>query len=191
MDRINRIIRRAVRRRAAALKRGNRKVARSALRVARRWRVRRRMVNPGRTVAFDGVPVSRGLALILQDARNAGVSFRLNSGDRRRGVAERYGKKSQWQLWDCFRRGVPGCNPANPPGRSTHERRSDGVAYRGPVGRVLEWWQLGLDVDNAEALVRHLNDRGYHAKRPYSDPRERHHVNFMRNPRTNYLRRHS
>jgi hypothetical protein len=38
-------------------------------------------------------------------------------------------------------------NPANPPGRSTHELRSDAVPYPGPAGRDLEWWQCGIYVD--------------------------------------------
>lgn len=147
------------------------------------------MVRPGTTVGFDGTPLSRGLALVLQEARDAGVQFRLVSADRRLGVAERFGKSSQAALWSCWQRRLPGCNPANPPGRSTHERRSDGVAYRGPVGRLLQWWQLGLDVDGAPALVQWLNSHGYRAHRPYESPRERHHVNFRRNPRPNYVRR--
>src|SRR5688500_17820446 len=99
MKRINRIIQRAVRRRASALKRGDNKVARSALRVARRYRAVRRITRPHETTSFDGAPVSRGLALVLHEARAAGVQFRLNSADRRRGVAERYGKSSQFALW--------------------------------------------------------------------------------------------
>lgn len=142
-------------------------------------------------MGFDGAPVSRGLALVLQDARDDGVQFRLNSADRRLGVAERFGKSSQAALWLCWQQRRPGCNPANPPGRSTHELRSDGVAYRGPVGRRLLWWQLGLDVENAAGLVRWLNNHGYLAHRPYESRSERHHVNFRRNPRRRYLRRES
>ena len=191
MDRIDRVIRRAVRRRAEALNRGDSKAAQSALRVARRYRAVRRAQHPGRTVGFDGVPVMKGLALVLQEARDAGVKFRLNSADRRKGVAERYGKLSQAALWAGWVAHKLGFNPANPPGRSTHELRSDGVAYRGPVGRPLSWWQLGLDIEGAGDLMIFLNRRGYSVRRPYRSNSERHHLNFTRNPRANYLRRNA
>lgn len=136
-----------------------------------------------RTVPFDGVPVFRGLALVLHDARKHGWKGRLNSADRRRGVAEKYGRKSQWWLYMAFWVWkLAGTNPANPPGRSTHELRSDGTAYRGPVGRPLAYWQLGLDVSDAEGLVRVLRKLGYKARRPYRSPSEAHHLNLYRDP---------
>jgi hypothetical protein len=46
---------------------------------------------------------------------------------------------------------APGANPANGPGQSTHERRNDGIAYPGPVGEQLEYWQVGMDWDNPPA----------------------------------------
>lgn len=135
------------------------------------------------TVDFDGTPVFHGLALMLQDARRNGWSGRLNSADRRRGVAERYGRMSQWALYVAYWiKRLPGFSPANPPGRSTHELRSDGVAYRGPVGRPLTWWKLGLDVSEADALRSVLAQLGYHAFRPYSAGSEAHHVNLRRSP---------
>ena len=182
-------IRRAISRRRSALRRGDKRGAASALRVARRLRARLERRRVRKTVAFDGVPVPRGLALVLQDARDHGVRFRLLSADRRRGVAERFGKMSQAALYACWQARRPGCNPANPPGRSTHELRSDGVAYKGPMGRSLYWWQLGLDVDGSQALLEWLLRHGYRAKRPYNDPREAHHLNFVANPRRNYRRR--
>lgn len=146
---------------------------------------------PSRVLGFDGAPVNQGLAAVLQDARAHGAFFTVVSGDRRRGVAERFGKKSQAALFNCWVARVPGCNPANPPGRSTHELRSDGVAYRGPVGRKLSWWQLGLDISGATSLLATLDRLGYKVRRPYPDGREAHHLNFTANPRANYIRRHS
>ena len=35
--------------------------------------------------------------------------------------------------------------------------RSDGVAYRGPIGRPLSWHQLGLDVTESDQLLTILN----------------------------------
>jgi hypothetical protein len=134
------------------------------------------------TIKYDGTPVFRGLARALSDARKHGWQGRLVSADRRRGVAERYGKLSQAALYAGWIAHKLGFNPANPPGRSSHELRSDGVAYRGPMGRPLHWWQLGLDVTEAAQLVRVLNRLGYRARRPYSSPSEAHHVNFRRSP---------
>lgn len=144
-----------------------------------------------RTIAFDGTPVFWGLAKPLQRAREAGWRGQLASADRRPGVAERYGKASQAKLRSCdlARRrtgrcpsSCPSCNPANPPGRSTHELRSDGAAYAGPVGRRLSWWQLGLDCTYVEDLLRILGRLGYSVRRPYRSASERHHVNFTASP---------
>lgn len=141
------------------------------------------------TVAFDGTPVFHGLAVILTLARANGWRGTLNSADRRKGVAERYGKKSQWRLYmEYWVWRVAGSNPANPPGRSTHELRSDGVAYRGPVGRPLAWWQLGLDVTEPEQLIRVCSQLGFSLRQPYSSGSERHHVNLRKSP-TRQLRR--
>lgn len=134
------------------------------------------------TVAFDGTPVFRGLALMLEDARRNGWSGRLNSADRREGVAEKYGRMSQAALYAGWIAHRAGFNPANPPGRSTHELRSDAVAYRGPIGRPLSWWQLGMDCSDAETLRAVLVRLGYSAFRPYADGREVHHVNLKGSP---------
>jgi hypothetical protein len=142
------------------------------------------------TIAFDGTPVFHGLALVLQDARDHGWSGRLNSADRRKGVAERYGRMSQYALYVAYWvKHLPGYNPANAPGRSTHELRSDGIAYRGPVGRPLAWWQLGLDVEQADELRGVLKRLGYAAFRPYTSGSEAHHVNLRRNPRPRLRKR--
>jgi hypothetical protein len=143
-----------------------------------------------KTVAFDGTPMFRGQALALQDARDHGWSGSATSADRRKGVAERFGKLSQFALWVGFWvKHLPGFNPANRPGQSPHELRSDGVAYRGPVGRPLAWWQLGIDTTEADELRAILNRFGYQVFRPYSDPREVQHTQFRVNPRRTLRRR--
>ncbi len=74
---------------------------------------------------------------------------------------------------------------ANPPDRSTHECRSDGVAYLGPIGRKLFWWQCGIDVDNAhvQALIRAAAKHGWRVSITYpNSPVEYHHVNFRKEP---------
>jgi len=180
----------AAKARASALKK---KVAKAKRRVAAlKPRPRLRKV-----VGLDGCPVPYGLSLAVQDARRNGWTGRVVSGDRREGVAERFGKSSQAALWRGWVRRLPGFNPANPPGASTHERRHDGsaslrrlgAAYEKPRGALLKWWQTGLDVTNASQLVAVLNRLGYSAVRPYPDPREAHHVNFRRDPYRNLRRR--
>jgi hypothetical protein len=135
------------------------------------------------TVAFDGVPTFRGLALMLQDCRDHGWTGRLNSSDRRKGVAERYGKLSQTALYiGYWVKHLPGYAPANPEGQSTHDLHSDGVAYRGPKGRPLSWWQLGLDVSADAQLVAVANRLGYRLTHPYSSGSEAHHLNLRQSP---------
>lgn len=117
--------------------------------------------------------------------RRSGCTFQsIYRGTDARKLLAKCGKHDQAYLYE--HQGEPGIGPANPPGRSTHELRSDGVAYPGPVGRKLEWWQCGLDVDDAhvddaEAAVRHF---GWQAllHRPYSAGSEYHHLNFTRKP---------
>jgi GH25 family lysozyme M1 (1,4-beta-N-acetylmuramidase) len=148
------------------------------------------------TVAFDGAPTFWGLAKPLLRARERGWSGTLQSSDRRKGVAERYGKRSQAALFDCRTRFVAlgnrcpadcagNCNPANPPGASSHECRADGTIAFGnrAKGTKLPWWELGLDVSDTGGLLRELADLGYQAKLTYpNSPQEAQHVNFTKNP---------
>lgn len=90
---------------------------------------------------------------------------------------------SQAELYQGYITGQPGYNPANPPGRSTHERRSDGVAYPGPIGRPLRWWQCGIDSANSEAFIDAAKRHGWIVVRPYQSGSEYHHVNFQKPPR--------
>jgi hypothetical protein len=152
-----------------------------------------RLRSAERTVAFDGVPVFAGLALALQDARDHGVQFSLNSADRRDGVAERFGKMSQAALFRCSRNCTldchGNCNPANPPGFSSHELKSDGNAVYGPRGSSIPWYKLGIDADNAEGLRAWLHGHGYEVVRPYPDGREAQHFSFVADPRANLRKR--
>jgi lysozyme len=149
-----------------------------------------------RTVAFDGTPTFWGLAKPLLRAREHGWRGTLQSSDRRKGVAERYGKRSQAVLFSCFdrfqklgKRCPPDCmgqcNPANRPGESSHEIRSDGTAAFGNrrKGALLAWWELGLDVSESDALLQILPSLGYSVKRTYPNSiKEHHHINFTKSP---------
>lgn len=150
---------------------------------------RRRRHALNQTVTRNGTPLFRGHRLMLDDAMKRGWTGVVNSADRRKGVPERYGKLSQAALYAGWIAGKAGYAPANKPGRSTHELRSDSVAYKGPVGRPLGWWQLGLDVTNSDQLLVILKQLGYDAFRPYSAGSERHHINLRRSPRRNLIKR--
>lgn len=149
-----------------------------------------RQGNVRATVTFDGVPTMRGLAYILQDAREHGWRGSLNSSDRREGVAEAHGKMSQAKLFRCAQakrttgRCPPechgNCNPANPPGHSSHELRGDGVIA--PDRAALPWYKLGLDLADAEGFTRVARSRGFDIRRLYASASEAHHRNVMKDP---------
>jgi peptidoglycan hydrolase-like protein with peptidoglycan-binding domain len=74
---------------------------------------------------------------------------------------------------------------ANPPGRSTHECRNDGVAYPGPAYMPLPWWCCGIDVDDAhvQAVCNAARARGWIVTVTYPGSAvEYHHVNFRKEP---------
>jgi peptidoglycan hydrolase-like protein with peptidoglycan-binding domain len=109
-------------------------------------------------------------------------------GDDPNGVAilRRHGKRSQRQLWNDYwsgRRGGILGRPA-PPGTSTHEERSDGRAYRGPIGRRLAPWQCGMDWPNQAipAVMRAFAAQGLAPIHPYAAGVEYHHINLTRPP---------
>ena len=139
-----------------------------------------------RFAVIDQCPVPASLApVLLRIKEHTGAT--LNSCDRSAAaepVLRKFGKKSQRELYEGFRRGLPGFNPANPPGRSTHERRNDGVAYPGPAGAPLPYWCVGMDWSDAAAVIRAARAEGFTASITYpGNPREGHHVNFRKEPR--------
>jgi hypothetical protein len=100
-------------------------------------------------------------------------------GDDARGILRAHGKHTQRELYKTLPTGV-----ANPPGRSTHELRSDGVAYPGPIGRKLQWWQQGIDVNDNNVLSMILDARWHNwlLWQPYKAGVEWHHLNFRKRP---------
>ncbi len=135
---------------------------------------------------IDNCPVPVQLADCVREIkRQTGAT--LASCDRSKEAEpylRRLGKRSQRQLYDGWVRHLPGYNPANPPGFSTHERRNDGTAYPGPRGMVLRYWQVGMDWSDSDAVVRAAAKLGFTATRTYPrDQREHHHLNFRREPK--------
>lgn len=146
-----------------------------------------------RTIAFDGTPTFWGLAKPLLLAREHGWSGQLDSSDRRKGVAERFGKKSQATLYACAKaKHATGrcpsscggdCKPANKPGQSSHELRSDASAFPGPLGRKLRWFELGLDISDHQGALDALDHLGYGVRLTYPHSSEElHHINFTASP---------
>jgi hypothetical protein len=114
-------------------------------------------------------------------AKDAGAT--VNSGYRGEDAAailHRHGRHTQGELFRTLPAGV-----ANPPGRSTHELRSDGVAYPGPIGRHLPDWCQGIDVNDQDVprMIAAARARGWTLVQSYHAGVERHHLNFARRPR--------
>lgn len=139
-------------------------------------------------IEFDNCPAPAELYSELHrlKARSGATLDSCYRGTDPRGVAilRANGKQSQAQLYDGWVNRRPGYNPANAPGRSSHELRSDGIAYRGPVGRPLKGWQVGMDWRDVEAVLAAGRAEGLALIQPYHDGRERHHLNFAREPRS-------
>lgn len=136
---------------------------------------------------IDDCPVPAELADEIRKVKQISGAH-LNSCDRSpeaEPILQQYGKHSQQQLYDAFINHQPGAHPANPPGRSTHERRNDGVAYPGPAGEQLEYWQVGMDWDNPPAATAAARTLGWIATVTYpGSVGEAQHVNFRREPET-------
>ena len=136
---------------------------------------------------IDNCPVPAAIArqvrLLKRDVPSA-VLQSAYRGDEAAGLLKRLGKSTQAMLYNGWLRRLPGFNPANPPGRSTHELRSDGVAYRGPVGRPIRAWGCGLDWNDAAvpALIVAARKRGWILVQPYHSGAEFHHLNFRKRP---------
>jgi lysozyme len=141
-----------------------------------------------RFVVIDNCPVPAEIAdqvKILKRAVPGAVLQSAYRGDAAAGLLKRLGKSTQAMLYNGWLRRLPGFNPANPPGRSTHELRSDGVAYRGPLGRPIRAWGCGLDFNDAAVpkLIAAARKRGWDLFQPYHSGSEYHHLNFRRKPR--------
>jgi hypothetical protein len=142
-------------------------------------------------VNFHGVPMYRCLAWALHDYELHGGHLIVNSADRRDSVVRKFNRKyhtnihSQKFLFE--HQNDPGFFPANPPGFSSHEVRSDGIGFYGPRGHAIPRYKLGIDAvqrpgGDAHSVVSWLNRHGYAARRPYVTASERHHLSFAKSP---------
>lgn len=121
------------------------------------------------------------IAIIGQDA-HATINS-IYRGTDAQAILNAHGKHTQAQLYELFlhHEGAP----ANPPGFSTHEQKSDGVAYPHVArGHDLAWWQIGFDVNDNDITncIRVAGQNGWHLWRPYPSGAEFHHLNFAGEP---------
>jgi hypothetical protein len=121
------------------------------------------------------------IAIVVNDARATVNS--IYRGDDAAAILHRHGKHTQRELYAMFLNGQG--NPANPPGFSTHELRSDGSAYPVPRGRALERWQQGFEVNDSDVreVIRQAARHGWQLWQPYPGSSEFHHLNFRVRPR--------
>lgn len=140
---------------------------------------------PSKFRVIDGCPCPASIApYVARILKRAGQDANsIYRGEDARALLHRHGKHTQAEIWSAAPLGV-----ANPPGRSTHELRSDGVAYAGPIGRKLQDWQVGVDSGSntpaaARAIERAARFYGWKVRHPYSAGVELHHWNFVQRPR--------
>jgi lysozyme len=137
---------------------------------------------------IDNCPVPVQIAPQVRLLKHAVPSAVLQSayrGEDARPLLRRLHKHTQAYLYAAFAKHLPGFLPANRPGTGTHECRSDGVAYRGPVGRPLAPWQCGLDwnVEAVPKLIEAARHFGWDLFQPYPSTNEAHHTNFRSRPK--------
>lgn len=133
-------------------------------------------------LVIQGCPCNPNIApyfSLLAKWSNATVNS-IYRGQDAASILHAHGKHTQAELFATLPAGT-----ANPPGRSTHELRSDGVAFPGPIGRQLEWWQQGIDVNDGdvENMILHAKRHGWDLFQPYKSGVEFHHLNFRSRPR--------
>lgn len=142
-----------------------------------------------RFVVIDQCPVPRRLARKVKALKRDVPSARLNScyrGNAARRLLHKLGKHTQAELYAGWVKRLPGYYPANPPGFSSHELRSDGNAFFGkPRGASIPWWQCGMDWNDQDIpkLKAAAANRGWRLVQPYPSGSEFHHVNFSGRPR--------
>jgi hypothetical protein len=133
-------------------------------------------------LVIQGCPVNKWIApyfYICVTEAKATVNS-IYRGDDAASILHAHGKHTQREIYNSSPPGV-----ANPPGRSTHELRSDGHAYpHVPAGGVLAWWQEGIDVNDGDvnSMIKTAHKHGWALWQPYKSGVEFHHLNFVRQP---------
>lgn len=139
---------------------------------------------------IDGCPVPTGAVPVVRAIKAQRPGLRLNScyrGDKATSLLKRLGKSTQSMLWYGFLHHLPGYNPANPPGRSTHELFNDGSAFPGPVGMALPEYKVGMDWSDGASAAEAGREAGLVTTLTYPNSRgEAQHVNCRKKPRRRF-----
>lgn len=135
---------------------------------------------------INGCPCPANIApymsIVLTDAKAHANS--IYRGTDAAALLHKYGHSTQAELYTLYQTGRG--NPANPPGFSTHELKSDGAAFPAfPRGADLPWWCQGIDVDDAlvERCIAAAKSHGWTMWQPYPAGSEYHHLCFRQQPR--------
>lgn len=143
-------------------------------------------------IVIQGCPVYADIGPYIQmclDPNPKRPALPVNSiyrGANAEYILNHHGKLSQAQLYYRWINRWPGYLPANPPGFSSHELKSDGIAYPGIArGENLEWWMQGFDVNDSDVDRIKANAKifGWELFQPYHSGTEYHHLNFLHRPK--------
>lgn len=136
---------------------------------------------------IDSCPGPQSAAgLLIEAKRRSGQTLQSwFRGIEARALLAKYGKHDQTYLYQGWLRRLPGFRPANPPGFSPHECRSDGVSPPGyargaRVPESLCGQDWGPDAYKVIAAYRSMGVAAYH---PYNSPLEVQHVGIAKIPK--------
>jgi hypothetical protein len=146
-------------------------------------------------VEIDGCPVPTGAAPVVREIKQR-TGMRLTSCYRGSDPAaatilRRFGKSTQAWLYRAYWvLRLPGYNPANQPGFSTHECFNDGVAFSwAPRGHAIPGWAVGQDWPNGARAAQAAREGGYVATLTYPNSLgERQHINCRKKPKIKTFR---
>ena len=132
-----------------------------------------------------GKNIAPYIALLAAEAKCQPTS--LYRAEDAEAILHRHGKHSQAELFDGWLHHRAGFLPANRPGTSSHEMKSDGVAYpQVPAGHNLpHWWMQGMDWPDAcvDRVIKAAKGHGWDLFRPYPSGSEHHHLQFRSEPK--------
>lgn len=139
-----------------------------------------------RYLIVDGCPAPYEVAAqIHMTLRRAGqAASSIYRGSDAKALLHAHGKMDQAEIHADPRY----ANISNPEGQSEHDLHSDGVGNRGPIGRRLAPWQVGVDSGTDDQASKNrvtsaARSYGWAVKHPYTRGVEGHHWCFQSPPR--------
>lgn len=140
-------------------------------------------------LVIDGCPCPASIApyvyLVLRQAKQTASS--IYRGQDAATLLHAHGKHTQAEIHVMYP------SISNPAGCSQHELRSDAAGNPGPVGRLLEDWQIGVDSGGDDwrsksAVEQAAHHLGWRVRHPYARGVEGHHWCFATQPRPRSLK---